>query len=548
VLPKLQASREHRRHSPAEQARALAVVLREEFGVPFTFFDPETREPVLDSNSEGLARAPAQVEPGFLQEIAADGRARLMVRHGKSIQLGLLLYARGKPTLIAVGEMAARQENGAPLALESLRKWLQAVADRLRLADQLLSRSGTEDGQGGQPSSPWEALLGLDQVARRLRVHKETSKNQQRILDAAFHVLSAQTMIWVPLKQEQPALIQGDKCLTAEQCIQLAGTLAHSPEPRGPTPLLCNDVRTTSWGSRFPQIRNLLAFLVTDQDFSGWLIALNKRKNGPFRRSEAALLLPFAALLELHQRWSHRYQDLKDLLVGLTRSLTTALDAKDTYTFGHSERVARIGVELGKEMGLEGDELGDIYLAGLLHDVGKIGIKDTVLNKPGPLTAEERQHIQQHVTIGYWILAELRQIRNLLPGVLYHHERVDGTGYPDGLAGDNIPLLARILAVADAYDAMSHQRPYRDSLPYRQVEATLIQGAGTQWDKQVVDAFLRCRNRIHAIRQRGVGDSLRHAIDGALRSGSGSGILRSALPSVARRLPGNLGEPVEYGR
>jgi HD-GYP domain-containing protein (c-di-GMP phosphodiesterase class II) len=156
----------------------------------------------------------------------------------------------------------------------------------------------------------------------------------------------------------------------------------------------------------------------------------------------------------------------------------------------------------------------------LLHDVGKIGIKDSVLRKQGPLTAEERAHIQEHVTIGYWILAELRQIRNLLPGVLYHHEHYDGNGYPDGLAGENIPLLARILAVADAYDAMSHQRPYRDAMPYRRVEEILVQGAGTQWDKQVVDAFLRCRERVHAIRQRGVGDSLRVAIDGALRTGS----------------------------
>ena len=110
--------------------------------------------------------------------------------------------------------------------------------------------------------------------------------------------------------------------------------------------------------------------------------------------------------------------------------------------------------------------------------------------------------------------------------MLYHHEHYDGTGYPDGLAGENIPLLARILAVADAYDAMNHDRPYRDAMPYRRVEEILAEGAGTQWDKQVVDAFVRCRDRVHAIRQRGVGDSLRQAIDGALRSSA------SVLPRV----------------
>lgn len=235
-----------------------------------------------------------------------------------------------------------------------------------------------------------------------------------------------------------------------------------------------------------------------------------------FRRSDAALLTPFVGLLELHERTSRRYQELKNLLVGLTRSLTSALDTKDSYTYGHSERVARIAVELGRELGLGEDELGDIYLAGLLHDVGKIGIRDAVLGKTEPLTPEEFEHIKQHVTMGYAILADLGQIRNLLPGVLYHHERYDGTGYPDGLAGDAIPLLARILAVADAYDAMSTTRPYRQAVPCRRVEEILLEGAGRQWDQRIVGAFMRCRHKIHAIRQRGVGESLRHALEGAL--------------------------------
>src|SRR5437763_12985778 len=107
-----------------------------------------------------------------------------------------------------------------------------------------------------------------------------------------------------------------------------------------------------------------------------------------FRRGDAALLTPFVALLDLHLRGSGRYQELKDLLVGLTRSLTAALDAKDSYTYGHSERVARIAVELSRELGLGDEELGDVYLAGLLHDVGKIGIQDPILCKKGPLTPE----------------------------------------------------------------------------------------------------------------------------------------------------------------
>jgi HD-GYP domain-containing protein (c-di-GMP phosphodiesterase class II) len=242
----------------------------------------------------------------------------------------------------------------------------------------------------------------------------------------------------------------------------------------------------------------------------------------PFRKSDAALLAPFVALIETCERASNRYQELKDLLVGLTRALTTAIDAKDSYTYGHSERVGRIAVELGRELGMEGDDLGDIYLAGLLHDIGKIGIRDAVLQKPSKLTPEEEAHIRQHVIIGYSILADLRQIRNLLPGVRYHHERYDGRGYPDGLAGENIPLLARILAVADSYDAMTTARPYRSPLPVQKVEQILLEGAGSQWDKRIIDAFMSCRLKIHSIRQRGLGESLRVAIEGALRTGSDS--------------------------
>ena len=236
-----------------------------------------------------------------------------------------------------------------------------------------------------------------------------------------------------------------------------------------------------------------------------------------FRRGDVALLTPFVGLLQLHVRSSERYQSLKELLVGLTRSLTAALDAKDSYTYGHSERVARIAVELGRELGMQPDELSDIYLAGLLHDVGKIGVRDAVLAKTEPLTPEEFDHIKQHVTTGYAILSDLRPIRNLLPGVLYHHERYDGKGYPDGLAGEDIPLLACILAVADAYDAMSTTRPYRDAMPCRKVEEILLDGGGKQWDQRIIDAFTRCRQKIHTIRQRGVGDSLQAALDGALR-------------------------------
>ena len=234
-----------------------------------------------------------------------------------------------------------------------------------------------------------------------------------------------------------------------------------------------------------------------------------------------ALLLPFASLLGLHVRAAQRYLYIKDILVGLTRSLTAAIDAKDAYTYGHSERVAHAAVELGRELGLQEAEQNDIYLAGLLHDIGKIGIRDEILTKKEPLTADEFKQIQQHPVIGHRILADLHAIAHLLPGVLYHHELYDGSGYPAGLKRDEIPLLARILAVADSFDAMNTSRPYRAALGPERVDQILREGAGIQWDPLVIDAYFRCRDRLAAIRQRGLGESLRNALDGALRKGTG---------------------------
>jgi HD-GYP domain-containing protein (c-di-GMP phosphodiesterase class II) len=509
-----------------EQAQGLASSLRAEFGVPFILYDASTGDVVFDADPVSQALLDLKLEPSTVVAMAADGRAGATLLANFQYQLSLPVYCSRALQWIAVARVDGLAGNPEVFPARAEREqtmlegWLQAVSERIRLADQLVTQRRVEETQSKSLAPSWEALLLLDQVAGGLHIHKDPQKGQQRILEAAGKLASAETCLWVPLDREQAVLQEGTDCLKPDEYRRLANGLAQSPDFRPSTPVLCNQVRTMPWGSSFPGIRNLMAYRVAGRRPLGWFIVVNKKSDTPFRRSDAALVLPFVALMELQLRWSGRHQDLKDLLVGLTRSLTTAIDAKDAYTYGHSERVARTAVELGGELGLGPDELGDIYLAGLLHDVGKIGIRDTVLHKPGALTPEEREHIQQHVLIGYSILADLRQIRNLLPGVLYHHERYDGRGYPDGLAGEEIPLLARILAVADAYDAMSHPRPYRDSMPYRRVEEVLSEGAGSQWDQKVVDAFFRCRQRIHAIRQRGVGDSLRRAIDGALRTPS----------------------------
>jgi HD-GYP domain-containing protein (c-di-GMP phosphodiesterase class II) len=150
-------------------------------------------------------------------------------------------------------------------------------------------------------------------------------------------------------------------------------------------------------------------------------------------------------------------------------------------------------------MGCGKDFLNTIYLSGLLHDIGKIGISDAVLRKPGKLDDAEYEHIKTHAEIGHKILIDLKKLDEVLPVVLHHHESWDGQGYPHHLPGLQIPLAARILAVADAFDAMSSDRPYRKGMPDGKIDDILRAGAGSQWDPDVVDAFFRARDEIQQI-------------------------------------------------
>ena len=192
-------------------------------------------------------------------------------------------------------------------------------------------------------------------------------------------------------------------------------------------------------------------------------------------------------------------QEQEDLLVAFVRSLVTTIDAKDHYTRGHSERVAKVARRIAKQMGLDELEQDAIHLSGLLHDIGKIGVEDAILTKRNPLTPEEFRKVQEHPAMGWQILAGLKQLNHILPGVRSHHENFGGSGYPDRLAGEEIPLMARIMAVADAYDAMASDRPYRNGLPLTHLEEVFAKGAGCQWDPEIIRAYFSCRDEIRRL-------------------------------------------------
>ena len=178
------------------------------------------------------------------------------------------------------------------------------------------------------------------------------------------------------------------------------------------------------------------------------------------------------------------------LLIELTQALATTIDAKDKYTSGHSRRVAEYSKMLAAALGKDEKEQQEIYLFALLHDIGKIGVPDWIINKQDKLTEEEYAEIKKHPQIGYEILKSISILPNLKTGVRWHHERVDGKGYPDGLTGDDIPEFAKIISVADAYDAMTSNRSYRSSLTQKEVRAEIEKNTGRQFDPEVAQKML----------------------------------------------------------
>jgi HD-GYP domain-containing protein (c-di-GMP phosphodiesterase class II) len=358
-------------------------------------------------------------------------------------------------------------------------------------------------------------MLGaLGRLANRLRLSESPERFKQLALTTLLDSLDAECVVWVPAPSGEPVCCSGPGVLDA---VRMRRLVSETPLQREQAEQYSieNHVQATAWGCDFPALRCVAVISADEKRPAGWLAALNKR-SADFAPSDIALMRPVASLLNVCGKNLGLYMDLKELLFGVVRALASAIDAKDPHTHGHSERVARIATCLGRHMNLTAEELSNLYLAGLLHDVGKIGVLDSVLKKPGKLTESEYRHVMSHVEIGMSILGELKRLRQVLPGIRHHHERYAGHGYPDGIHGEEIPLIARILAVADSFDAMTSDRPYRPGINPDEVATILRRGSGKQWDPKVIEAALDCWSEINAIRQRGLGESLRVAVDDAL--------------------------------
>ena len=392
---------------------------------------------------------------------------------------------------------------GPPCPERALRAWGQVVADDLR--GEAFPRTAE-----APPRPEGAERLMVARLIRRMKISDAPGQFQDLSLKTIRTALGLTAAAWIPSNPKEPIVLAGE----------IQGFDQHDyrsliPESMDGPVFLKNDPHPDD----LPGLNRYAVVAAETSDTSGWIVALEALDDRPFGSGEVEMLQPIASLIG-NQRMNWRlYREIKDMLFGIIRALTAAIDAKDTYTKGHSERVARISVKIAEALNLPSHQRGDIYLMGLLHDIGKIGIHDDVLNKKGPLTPDEYRAIQEHVEIGVKILNDLKKLHHVIPAVRHHHESWDGTGYPCKLAGEAIPYEARILAVADSFDAMSSSRPYRQRLSPLKIDQILKDGAGKQWDPDIIEALFACRADVEAIannKEGATGNTLVVAVDGVI--------------------------------
>jgi putative nucleotidyltransferase with HDIG domain len=509
---------------PADEILHLSQL----FSTEFIVFDGETGE--LRQLPPGREVRDWELRGQLCRAVATNGQVAFIEEDEPLLVMALPLYAGDGTSAVAVGTFVTANAASAPQirrAAESLgldpaeaRQWIER---QIRWVPDMLLRMGQ---LAVNQADVTRRLKSLEQEARELSVHLSSSYEEISLLyRLTQHLklsnkkaeLAGLALEWLgdvlPAESlaiqfsdpqgglddgSQPLLMTlGSYPLSMQDLADIRAQFDVAPAGR---PLIVNTRMTQGADWRWPAVRQMVVAPLSEGDRSfGWLVACNHRRGNEFGTVEAIMLSSVAAILGIHSGNTQLYEDQRELFSGVVRALTSAIDAKDPYTCGHSDRVARVAMRLAEELGCDRRQIDTIYLSGLLHDVGKIGVDDEVLRKPGKLTPAEYDQIKTHAEIGYKILRDIKQLDEVLPVVLHHHEQWDGKGYPRGLAGETIPFLARVVAVADAFDAMGSDRPYRQGMADEKLDSILREGAGTQWDAEVVAAFFRARDAIREI-------------------------------------------------
>jgi HD-GYP domain-containing protein (c-di-GMP phosphodiesterase class II) len=381
-----------------------------------------------------------------------------------------------------------------PNDAQSIERKARFVLSMVRDQTQLSHLQSELDSLSSQLGNTYEELSLIYQISSGMRINRRADEFFKQACLEMLQVMEVRGM-GVALCGEQAArqkaVVYGQISLPPGTVPRLADELPPLLRQRN-GPLLFNDLRGNggfSWLAG--HVQRMLAVPMQRQDeLLGFYFALDKR-DGDFDSLDSKMVNSIANESAIFLENAMLYEDMHGLMMGLLHSLTSAVDAKDAYTHGHSERVAALGRHLTLEAGLGEAQAERVYLAGLLHDVGKIGVPESVLHKTGRLTAEEFEQMKKHPQIGARILADVKQVRDLIPGVLHHHERYDGHGYPHGLSGENIPLMGRLICLADCFDAMTSNRTYRKAMPLEVALTEIRRCGGTQFDPGLTEVFLR---------------------------------------------------------
>ncbi len=345
-----------------------------------------------------------------------------------------------------------------------------------------------------QLSNSYEELTLIDQISGGMRVNRSSSDFFRQACLELMQVISVRGMgVFISNEKiKQEPVLYGDLSLPPGHVQRLANQLLATLSEKKSC-LLINDLKADkSYKWLADHAQQLLAVPLQRRDqILGCLFALDKANGTEFDSVDSKLVTSISNESSIYLENAILFGDVHGLMMGLLHSLTSAVDAKDAYTCGHSERVALLSRHLAGLAKRPDAEIDRIYMAGLLHDVGKIGVPETVLQKTGKLTPEEFDQMKKHPEIGARILCDVKQLEDIIPGVLYHHERYDGKGYPTGLAAKNIPLMGRIICLADCFDAMTSNRTYRKALPLEVALSEIRRCSGTQFDPELAETFLR---------------------------------------------------------
>lgn len=394
----------------------------------------------------------------------------------------------------------------APVPLAKMLMEFACEATRLGRQSMLLQMQ--LDASALQIAQSFEEQCWLRDLARNLSISSESANANvmaEGILRPLLDLLRSEDL-FVLVREEETTRsgLASNHFGKSDMPIAQVMNLMHSLVAQKPTgPIVINKAQLAEG-----RVQSIVAVPIVSSDYPlGHIVAINRQNlqlgsgkglalmDTEFGSVEVGLMEEASVLLGTQMHNIRLITESQHLALGTLQAMSRAIDARDPYTRGHSERVARLSFEIADILGLEETACQEIYVAGILHDVGKIGIPDRVLLKADMLSFEEFDIIKQHPEIGYRIIEQLGKLQFTLPGVLYHHERWDGGGYPHGLSGDQIPLMARIIAVADSFDAMTSSRPYRHAMPWPKACEIIRDGAGKQWDAMLVRCFQQWRQK-----------------------------------------------------